>query len=142
MATRLQTTRNLPMATRESNPFETRSYDDLKRAQEELHGARGRLFALLPHMGKANADIEYNSENKLNALADAVKVIRAADPEIAQGAAESAARTLDSYREVIRNLYEKFAKAKLAEKEWALNMEDIDIGRTDVSTEKALAELQ
>lgn len=122
--------------------MEPRSYEDLAAAQKRLHEARERLSALLPFIGKAEVAIEYDAEAKKIALADAVKVIRSADAELSQGAAESEARTLASYKDEIRKLYVSYRDAKQVQAEWRLAMADIEIGRTDVSTEKTLAGMQ
>ncbi len=118
-----------------------RSYDDLAAAQKSLHDARARLAALLPSIGAARTALEYDSEAKKIALADAVEAVRAADPEMGQSQAESKARATKEYKEQIRKLYRSHKDAAQTDAEWRLGMADIEIGRTDVSTEKSLAEM-
>lgn len=115
------------------------SYDQLAAAQKALHEARERLAALLPTIGQARTALEYDSEAKKIALADAVEAVRAAEPELAQSTAESKARASKEYKEQIRKLYRSYKDAAQTEAEWRLAMADIEIGRTDVSTEKTLA---
>ena len=120
----------------------TRSYDDLAAAQRALHETEQRLLALLPAVGPAKADIEYDGERKKMALAEAVKVVRSASPTSAQGAAESEARTLPSYKTEIQELYIRFSKACYVDAAWRLGIAQVEIGRSSVSVEKTLAGMQ
>jgi hypothetical protein len=107
-----------------------------------------RLDSLLEDMAKvaesyadARAALEFSSDRRKTALADAFVAIRDANPEEAAGSAEHRARNSAKYKDALRNLFAQEVACETQVRTYELLRTRVDVARSRMAVVRAMIEI-